>query len=461
MKKTNILPYPEYKNIHSWEIYHNQLMIEYRQCIDEGRDMESFRQLFEAVEKMPDCPHKIEIADALYRITFDVSVRKGYRYIEPSDLETIKKCRKIVDIPIKKFTEEELYDKVKGAWYGRICGCLLGKPFEGIRSKDLNFVLKNTDNYPLKRYMNQYELTDDILKQVTYKFPVRIFPDNIENAPADDDTNYTVMASNIIDKYGKDFTPENVAHTWLVSQLKDFYCTAERVAYINIIKGYSTAFSAVYKNPYREWIGAQIRGDYYGYINPCDIETAAEMAWRDASISHVKNGIYGEMFVSAMLASCYVYNNIKDVINAGLSVIPQHSRLFERISNVRAFYEKGNSYYDFLSDLKKRYNEWEGYDWCHTISNAEIVAAALLYGNDDYGKSVCMAVEAGFDTDCNGATVGSVMGLKKGFKNIGEKWHKPVNGKLDTTIIGMGRLEIEDLISKTISHIKKYGKEVV
>lgn len=447
------IPYPEYKNIHVWEKYHNELIIEFMQCIDEGKDLAAYKNIFEAVHNMPEGSHKLEMADVLYKLTMEAPVAEGYKYHEPSDLKGIFESSSKTETEKKTLSKEELFDKVKGAWVGRICGCLLGKPLEGITRPDLLYLLKETGNYPLKRYIKRGEITEEILKNSGYKFPCNAYVDTIDSAPVDDDTNYTVMGQRIIENFGRNFTPENVAHTWITSQLKDDYCTAERVAYLNIIKGFSPPDTAIYKNPYREWIGAQIRADYFGYINPCDVAAAAEMAWRDASISHIKNGIYGEMFVAAMLAAAYAYSDIKDVIKAGLSVVPAASRLHEKITNLIAFYDAGNTYQDFMKDFHTRYNERNGHDWCHTVSNAEIVVAALLYGEDDYGKSICLAVEPCLDTDCNGATVGSIMGLKNGFKGIGEEWYKSINGKLDTTLFGMKKTDIDELVLKTIKHI--------
>ena len=99
------------------------------------------------------------------------------------------------------------------------------------------------------------------------------------------------------------------------------------------------------------------------------------------------------------------------------------------------------------------WDEHTGHGWCHMISNAMIVTAALLYGEGDFGKSICTAVGMAFDTDCNGATVGSVLGMRRGIDCIDEYWKRPLNGKIHTSITGVGTVNIEELVDKTITHI--------
>lgn len=451
MKGTNQIK-PQYSNIHDWEFYSSSLMIEHQQSTEEGLDIETYKDVFSAVSRLPKDEHRKKIGDTLFEIVINAKQKECYPHNEPSDLDAIKDLRR--PYSFKKNNVLPLESKIHGAWMGRVCGCLLGKTVEGIRTNELIPFLKETNNYPMHRYILYSDLNDEILNKYKFPFASRCYADTIDGMPVDDDTNYTVLNQEIIEKYGRDFTPFDVSRAWLHYQPKDAYCTAERVAFCNFVKGYVPPESAIYKNPYREWIGAQIRADYFGYINPGNPELAAEMAWRDASISHTKNGIYGEMFVAAMLAVAAETNTIKDIILGGLSQIPHTSRLYKEITSVVAGFENGVSQSECFTSIHKRYDEHSAHDWCHTISNAMIVAASLLYGGEDYGKTICMSVEAGFDTDCNGATVGSILGMANGLESIPECWIKPINGTLHTSIFGINTVKISDRVKLTLEHIK-------
>ena len=451
MKGTNQIK-PQYANIHDWEFYSSNLLTEYQQSIEEGLDIEAYKDVFLAVSRLPKDERKKKLGDILFDVVISANQKEGYPYMEPSDLETIRNLR--TPYSYKKNNTIKLENKIHGAWMGRVCGCLLGKTIEGIRTDELIPFLKETGNYPMHRYILHSDLDKVNLNKYKFGFNSRCYADTANGMPVDDDTNYTVLYQEVIEKYGRDFTPFDVSRAWLAYQPKDAYCTAERVAFCNFVKGYEPPESAIYKNPYREWIGAQIRADYFGYINPGNPALAAEMAWRDASISHTKNGIYGEMFVAAMLAVAAETNNIKDIILGGLAEIPHTSRLYKEIISVLDGFEDGISQSECFKAIHKKFDEHIAHDWCHTISNAMIVAASLLYGQGDYGESICIAVEAGFDTDCNGATVGSVLGMANGIDSIPDYWIKPINDILHTSIFGVNTVKISDRVKLTLEHIK-------
>lgn len=286
---------PDYPSLHPWELYSGELMVEFRQSREEGIDIGEYEELFKAVSHLPGGEYKERIADVMFDIASRTPIKKDYEFDEPSELDEIKLCRGTVHE--KRGVDKScLHDKIAGAWYGRICGCFLGKPIEGVRNPELGILLRETGNYPMHRYIKRSDLSDELLGRVGSWLGKNMYADISECAPADDDTNYTVLYQELIEKYGRDFTSKNVADIWLDRQPKNAYCTAERAAFCNFVKDFVPPASAEYKNPYREWIGAQIRDDYFGYINPGDPETAANMAYRDACVSHTKNGIYGEIF---------------------------------------------------------------------------------------------------------------------------------------------------------------------
>ena len=444
----------DYNHIDGFNRYIDDIMAEYNQSVEEGLDVEKHKELFESVSKMENGEIKAKMSDLIFEIVMNATQKEGYKYNEPNELREVKALRKNYKLSENELNEEALKNKIHGAWVGRACGCLLGKPLEGIRSDELIPFLKETGNYPLSRYILKTDITEDMHSRYKFCLKNKAYADTVDGMPVDDDTNYVVLAQKIIEESGKDFDAKNIGNAWLKYQSIHSYFTAERIAYINLINCLEPPATAVYKNVCREWIGAQIRGDYFGYINPGCPEKAAEMAFKDARLSHVKNGIYGEMFISAMIAVAAVTDNIEDIIFGGLAEIPSTSRLYEAVMKIYELYKKGGTKTDAFAYIHSQYDEHTDHGWCHTISNAMIVVAALLFGEGDFGRSICIAVGMAFDTDCNGATVGSILGMRGGIDCIDDYWKKPINNKIHTSIFGVGTVDIEKAVEKTLEHIE-------
>ena len=432
----------DYNNADGFNSYHNELMKEYVQCLEEGLDVEKYKGLFEQISSLDNNEYKARMSDVIYEMIINADMRADYEYNEPSNYNEIKKLRNAHGIEGAVPDEETLRKKLLGAWTGRACGCLLGKPVECIRSDEFIPLLKETGNYPMHRYILSSDITEEVRSHYKFWLINKPYADTVDGMPVDDDTNYVVLAQKIVEDYGRDFDSEDVANSWMKYQSVFSYFTAERTAFVNFTRGIQPPASAMYKNVAREWIGAQIRGDYFGYICPGDPEAAAEMAYRDARISHVKNGIYGEMFASAMIACAAVTDSVEDIILGGLAQIPSTSRLYEAVMKVFESCKNGATADECFNMIHSAYDEHTDHGWCHTISNAMIVTAALLLGEGDFGKSICCAVGMAFDTDCNGATVGSILGMRNGIDGIDECWEKPVNGKIHTSIFGAETVDI-------------------
>lgn len=436
------------------------------ECIQEGKDVEAFIERAEKIAKMDIDDPEREAGAALLMDELDaLPVKKDFPYIEPSDLQEIKNLRPnkgyhpVYDL--SHFDEKKLLDKIYGAWLGRCAGCLLGQPVEGWVKERIDGLLKATGDYPMSYYISsaipesvkeKYGVVDQVKGCINNTIN---WINNVKHAPEDDDTNYTIIALKILEEFGKEFTPEDVAESWLVNLPILHVCTAETVAYRNLVNRIWPPFSGSYRNPYREYIGAQIRADFYGYINPGNPEIAADMAWRDACISHTKNGIYGSMFVAAMLSAAAIYDKAEDIINCGLAQIPENCRLSDKVKLVMKWKNDGLTWEQAINNIHNEYDEKISINLTHTITNAMIVCIAILYGEMDLGKSICIAVEGAFDTDCNGATVGSIIGLVNGANAIPEKWVKPFNDTLKSGVDGFGMVKISELAARTLEVIKK------
>lgn len=429
---------------------------EFKQLAEEGKSYPEYEKEWNKV--------KAETQDAAERrkaskvMLAELAVINLERYKadknEPSDIENIFKCLTSNNIPVKTDIPRELiYDKIHGGWIGRASGCLLGKPVEKMKREVIKEILQAGSQWPLTNYITENGIPGELLEKYTWNRHSgrESLRENIVCMTEDDDLNYTMVNLFVAEKYGRDFTTGNIIETWLdmLPVLETF--TAERIAYINSLALMEPPDTAVYSNPYREWIGAQIRADMWGWINPGDPLSAAKLAFKDARLSHVKNGIYGEMYVAAMIAASFAWDDPLKIINAGLSVIPPKSRTAEAI---RFAIEINPARNDWENTLDKLYEKFGRYHWVHTINNAALVTAVLLYGNNDFEKSVCATVMGSWDTDSNGATIGAILGTVLGSKNLPEKWIAPLNNKIRSSLRGFDNSSFDLLAERTFALIK-------
>lgn len=420
------------------------LETELAQCAEEGKVLSE--ELAREADRLGAMDYSQSETQAAFRRFLEATISLAAGRDEPSDLDGIRAARPPSVAPPQP---EGLERKLLGAWTGRACGCLLGKPVEGWLRERVYGYLRDAGRWPLSDYF-RYDVDPSVRKR--YELGEQTcFIDRVSAMPEDDDMNYTVTALAIYKKHGPGFTPNDVADFWLDNIPVLHTCTAERVAYRNLVNGILPPQSATHQNPYREWIGAQIRADFWGYVTAGNPELAAEYAWRDACISHIKNGIYGEMWSAAMNAAAFVLDDPRSVIEAGLAQIPARCRLAESVREVMLWRDQGASYDEACARVHERWDETRAHHWCHTISNACIVSVGLLWGEMDFGLSVCRAVQGCFDTDCNGATVGSIMGAMLGIEGVPERWRAPLNDTLETGVAGYHRVRLSDLAAETLS----------
>ena len=242
---------------------------------------------------------------------------------------------------------------------------------------------------------------------------------NVDGMARDDDTDYTMLALRIFEKYGPGFTSADVGAEWLLALPFAMVYTAERVAYRNLIYGLQPPATATYRNPYREWIGALIRGDMFGYVWPGDAGAAARVAYQDAALSHTANGIYGEMWAAALVAAAFscetAQRGARSGSGRGTRPFPSGGSRADHHGCPPGWGFLGSS--DDVHGTPARRVPLGPHD-----QQREVVTAALLWGDGDFSRTIGLAVEAGLDTDCTGATAGSVFGALHGRDALPTLW---------------------------------------
>ena len=340
--------------------------------------------------------------------------------------------------------------RIRAAWQGRVSGCILGKPVEVLSFRHghagLNAYLDDAGALPLRNYVPSIEGT------LVERVGSGCCRGNIERAEPDDDINYTVLALILLEDKGTQFDVADVARAWLTLLPAGMTWTAERAAYQTLLNKMAGEFvngdgegfdlGECSDNDYNEWIGAQIRADLYGWVCPGKPALAADLAQRDASLSHRGEGVYSAMFIAALGAAIPASDDPETALDAALEQIPAHSEAAAAVCCGRALAGEP----DAVAVLQSRY---EALSPVHSLNNLALVVWAFCSAEGDFSRGVGEAVAAGWDTDCNGATVGGLCGLA-GMPGP-DKWTRPWNGRIGVSLAGHAELQLDDVVARTVA----------
>ncbi len=280
---------------------------------------------------------------------------------------------------------------------------------------------------------------------------------------ADDDSNGPIFFIRALEDYAcnESLTPRQMGETVLnyVPDEHGFFWwggygkSTEHTAYRNLAQGIPAPLSgSVELNgaAVAEQIGGQIFIEPWGLVNPCDYRRAARFAEKMASVTHGGNGVYGGMFIAACVSAAFGLGDVKEVIRAGLSVIPADCEYRRMADCVLAFHAAHpENWRDCFAYVKENFG-YERYPGaCHIIPNSAVVLLSLLYGNGSFSDAVNISVMCGWDTDCNAANVGCIMGVLAGLEGIDSAWREQIDDLLVCSSV-LGCLNLRDVANDAL-----------
>lgn len=306
--------------------------------------------------------------------------------------------------------QSELQDKIRGGWAGQVIGCTYGGPTEFQWNGTLidDYVpIPWDDMRMLWYYENSPGLYDDVYMDLTFV--------------------------DVFEKYGLD-APDSL-HALAFAHAGYPLWHANQAARYNILNDIMPPASGYWKNnPHADDIDFQIESDFAGLMSPGMINSAAGIGWRIGHIMNYGDGVYGGIYVAAMYALAFVYDDIGFIVEEALKVIPSESDFHRCISDIIRWHKQ------FPDDWKQTWFEAQK-KWTHDIGcpdgvfrpfdidakiNAAYIVIGLLYGKGDFGATIDISTRCGYDSDCNPASAGGILGAMLGYDKIPDYWKQGI-----------------------------------
>ena len=382
--------------------------------------------------------------DALYEIAQELRsppLRKDWPYREPVTWdEIVAESEHLTPEQLWPMPDlEQAADNVRAAFLGSVCGCMLGKPIEVDPTlAELKRAGLATGEWPIRDYISK-AFMDRLGRR--HESVGQTTRGNIHFVAADDDIHYTIVGMLLLEKNGLSFSEEDIYNKWLMNIPPLWTWGPERTTLLTTgINGHHVlpkqktedCHDVLLLNPGDELCGAIIRADAYGYACPGNPDLAAWLAWKDASFTHIKTGVYSAMFIAALIALCQSANNTLrgndrlGLIEEALKRIPEKTRFSQIIRDSLA---KVYTAKDWLSGYEAIHGKYRQYTHCKVYQEVGTLINTLKFA-DSIDHGFCIQVSQGNDTDSFGATSGSILGAFFGQHHMHQRWLEPFNNTI-------------------------------
>lgn len=395
-----------------------------------GYDVEEAEKLIPLALEMREKEDKVgltKLTAKVFNLLNQAKKIESHPYHKYSCYDSFEKIKAEVSFTTYKesidVSSDDFYQKIYAGWQAQVIGAAMGTAVEGYTTKNL-----------LKTFG---DITDYIRKPSTYN----------------DDITYEIAFLEAFNNFGYGVTSEQIALEW-VGRIPSGW-SAEDIALKNLMLGIFPPESGYRSNPFREWIGAQMRGVVCGMVAPANPELAASLAFKDAVVSHHNNGVLGEIFNAVMASMAFIERDMKEIVLKAIDNIPKNSEYFKVISTALEACKKHQSYKAAWFECEERFKE---YNWIHAYPNAAIEVIALYYSDNDFDKCLNMLAMMGQDVDCNAAQVATLFGIAYKSECIKDKWLKPLPYDIKTYVRGFENTDYDRLTKLVVEGIKKYRK---
>jgi ADP-ribosylglycohydrolase len=147
-------------------------------------------------------------------------------------------------------------------------------------------------------------------------------------------------------------------------------------------------------------------------------------------MTHRGFGLHAAMLVAGMLAGAPTAAGWREIVDSGLSVVPERSRIARVVAEAAEVVGQAATWDAANKEVVRR---WGEYTHCRIVQELGTVLVSLRFGIEagSVGTGIGLQVSQGNDTDSFGATVGSILGLHLGPAALDvEQWIAPFNDRI-------------------------------